>query len=139
MKTDSDCIFCKIVAGEIPCFKLYEDEDTLSFMDINPANEGHALIITKEHWKNVREIPDDLIGAVSVAAKKIAVAVEEKVAPDGINLIQCNGAGAAQSVEHFHMHVLPRQLGDDLRLNWRVIPGDTEQIKKQAERIMSAL
>lgn len=139
MKTDSDCIFCKIVAGEIPCFKLYEDEDTLSFMDINPANEGHALIITKEHWKNVYEIPDTLIAAVSVTAKKIAGAVEAKLSPDGINLIQCNGEGAAQSVEHFHMHVLPRKLGDDLKLNWRIIPGDMEQIKKQAERIMSAL
>ena len=139
MKTDKDCIFCKIVAGEIPCFKLYEDEDTLSFMDINPANEGHALVVTKEHWQNVHEIPDALISAVSITAKKIAGALETHLSPDGINLIQCNGEGAAQSVLHFHMHVLPRKSGDDLRLNWGLVAGDMDQIKDQTAKIVSAL
>ena len=139
MKTDKDCIFCKIVAGEIPCFKLYEDDDTLSFMDINPANEGHALVVSKEHWRNVHEIPDSLISAVSVTAKKIAGAVEAQLFPDGINLVQCNGPGAAQSIDHFHMHVLPRKSGDDLKLNWGLVAGDMEQIKDQATKIASAL
>ncbi|MDJ0957991.1 MAG: HIT family protein [Arenicellales bacterium] len=139
MKTDEDCIFCKIVAEEIPCFKLYEDEDTLSFMDINPANEGHALVISKEHWRNVHVIPDELISAVSVTAKKIASALETRFSPDGINLVQCNGEGAAQSVQHFHMHVLPRKSGDELKLNWGLAAGDMDRIQEQAAKIASTL
>lgn len=135
MRTDPDCIFCKIVAGEIPCFKLYEDELTLAFMDINPANEGHALTIPKEHWEDVHAIPPDLIAATIQTVKKIAGVVNKSLKPDGINLVQANGKGAAQSVLHFHMHILPRRIGDELKLNWGLRAGDMEAIKEVSERI----
>ncbi|MFQ5993823.1 MAG: HIT family protein [Acidiferrobacterales bacterium] len=135
MRTDSDCIFCKIVAGEIPCFKLYEDDQTIAFMDINPANAGHALAIPKEHWEDVYAIPPELIAATSKTLKKVAEAVSKTLNPEGINLVQANGKGAAQSVLHFHMHVVPRKQGDDLRLNWGLRPGDMDVIKAVFERV----
>ncbi|MDH3688666.1 MAG: HIT family protein [Gammaproteobacteria bacterium] len=139
MRTDPSCIFCKIVGGEIPCFKLLEDEFTLAFMDVNPANPGHALAISKEHWEDVYAIPDSLIGAVTKTAKQVARAIKHTLDPDGINLVQANGKGAAQSVFHFHMHVLPRDNDDDLKLNWGPRPGDMEQIKQVCERIKAAV
>ena len=139
MRTDSNCIFCKIVAGEIPCFKLFEDELTMAFMDINPGNEGHALVIPKEHWEDVHAISSDLIGSTTKTVKKIATAVEETLSPDGINLVQANGKGAAQSVFHFHMHILPRCMDDELKMNWGVRPGDMDAIKEVYERIKKNL
>ncbi len=139
MRTDSNCIFCKIVAGEIPCVKLYEDELTMAFMDINPGNEGHALVIPKEHWEDVHAIPSDLIGSTVKTVKKIATAVEETLNPDGINLVQANGKGAAQSVFHFHMHILPRRMDDELKMNWGLRPGDMDAIKEVCERIKKNL
>ncbi|MGI9302985.1 MAG: HIT family protein [Gammaproteobacteria bacterium] len=139
MRTDADCIFCKIVAGEIPCFRLFEDDQTLSFMDINPANEGHALIIPKEHWEDVYAIPDELISTVTTTAKRIAGAAQATVTPDGVNLVQCNGKGAGQSVFHFHMHVLPRWNDDGLELNWSIKPGDMQAIEELAVRIRENL
>jgi len=137
--TDPNCIFCKIVGGEIPCFNLHEDDDTLAFMDINPANEGHALAIIKAHHENVHAIPDDLIGACARTAKRIAGAVEAALSPDGINLIQANGPGAAQSVPHFHIHIMPRRMDDNMMLNWGINPGDMEAVKATYEKIKAAL
>lgn len=134
-----DCIFCKIIAGEIPCFKLHEDDETLAFMDINPANEGHALVIPKEHSADVHAISESAIAATVLTAKKIASAIQETLGPDGINLVQCNGPGAAQSVLHFHMHVLPRREGDELKLNWGLKPGDMDAIGALAERVRAKL
>jgi histidine triad (HIT) family protein len=139
MRTDSNCIFCKIIAGEIPCVKLYEDELTMAFMDINPGNEGHVLVIPKEHWEDVHAIPSDLIGSTVKTVKKIATAVEETLNPDGINLVQANGKGAAQSVFHFHMHILPRRMDDELKMNWGLRPGDMDAIKEVCERIKKNL
>jgi histidine triad (HIT) family protein len=139
MTTDADCIFCKIMAGEIPCFKLFEDDETLAFMDINPANEGHALVIPKEHAKDVYAVSDAAITATVTTAKKIAAAVDKTLSPDGLNLLQCNGPAAAQSVFHFHMHVLPRREGDELKLNWGIKPGDMDAIGALAERIRGNL
>ena len=130
-----DCIFCKIVAGKIPCFKLYESDDTLAFMDINPANEGHALVIPKEHSADIHAVSDAAISSTVIAAKKVAAAIEKTLSPDGMNLLQCNGPAAAQSVLHFHMHVLPRRRGDELKLNWGIEPGDMDAIGQLAERI----
>ena len=139
MTADTDCLFCKIIAGEIPCFKLFEDDETLAFMDINPANEGHALVIPKEHARDVYAISDAAITATVKTAKKIAAAIEKTLNPDGLNLLQCNGPAAAQSVFHFHMHVLPRQEGDQLKLNWGLKPGDMDAIGTLAERIRGNL
>ncbi len=134
-----DCIFCKIITGEIPCFKLYESDDVLAFMDINPANEGHALVIPKEHSADVHAVSSAAISATVITAKMIAAAIEKTLSPDGINLLQCNGPAAAQSVLHFHMHVLPRRDGDELKLNWGLEPGDMDAIGKLAERIRANL
>ena len=134
-----DCIFCKIIAGEIPCFKLHEDDGTLAFMDINPANEGHALVIPKEHAADVHAISESAIAATVLTAKKIASAVGKTLNPEGMNLVQCNGPAAAQSVMHFHMHVLPRREGDQLKLNWGLKRGDMDAIGALAERIRANL
>ncbi len=139
MNSSQDCIFCKIIAGEIPSFKLYEDDATLAFMDINPANDGHALVIPKHHAKDIHAVSDDSVSCTMITAKKIAAAVEKTVSPGGINLVQCNGPAAGQSVFHFHMHVLPRREGDDLKMNWGLTPGNMDDIGKLAEKIKGNL
>jgi len=139
MTADTDCLFCKIIAGEIPCFKLFENDETLAFMDINPANEGHALVIPKEHARDLYAVSEAAITATVKSAKKIAAAIDKTLDPDGLNLLQCNGPAAAQSVSHFHMHVLPRQVGDELKLNWGLKPGDMDAIGALAERVRENL
>lgn len=139
MSATQDCIFCKIIAGEIPSFKLYEDDATFAFMDINPANDGHALVIPKDHAKDVHAVSDDSLSRTVITAKKIAAAVEKTVSPGGINLVQCNGPAAGQSVFHFHMHVLPRREGDELKLNWGLKPGNMDAIGRLAEKIKENL
>jgi len=135
--SNEDCVFCKILAGEIPCFKLCEDEHTLAFMDINPANSGHALVIPRKHEPNLLESSDQTLAVTIATARKVARAVQSALAPDGINLVQANGPGAAQSVFHLHLHVIPRFEGDELKLNWGVPPrpGDMDQIKAVCEQI----
>jgi histidine triad (HIT) family protein len=139
MVRDPKCVFCKIVAGELPCFKLYEDDTTLAFMDINPVNEGHCLAIAKEHVEMIYDAPAGLVGKTAETARKLARAVKAVFRPDGINLVQSNGPGAAQSVMHFHIHVLPRRLGDDLRINWPLKPGNKDAIGRLAEKIRAAM
>ena len=139
MTNDPDCIFCKIIAGDIPSFKLYEDDNSFAFMDINPASEGHVLVIPKEHAANVYAVSDEAIAATVTTAKKIAAAVDKTLQPQGLNLIQCNGPAAAQSVMHFHMHVLPRSEGDELKLNWGIAPGNMDAIGELAARIREKL
>lgn len=139
MKTDPNCIFCKIIAGEIPSFKLFENDDTLAFMDINPASPGHALVIPKEHAADVHAVSEAAISATVKTAKKIAAAIDRALQPQGLNLLQCNGPAAAQSVLHFHMHVLPRSEGDELKLNWGLEAGDMDAIGALAERIRDNL
>jgi histidine triad (HIT) family protein len=139
MSAEEDCIFCKIVAGEIPSFTLCEDERTLAFMDINPANDGHALVIPKRHARDLHEIADADAAAVIATARRVAGAVDRTVKPAGLNLVQCNGEAAGQSVFHFHMHVLPRATGDELKMNWGLTPGDMQAIGALAERIRENL
>ena len=139
MTRDPACIFCKIVAGEIPSFKLYEDGETLAFMDINPVHDGHCLVIPKEHFPTVFDVAPDAFAAAARTAIKVARAVNEATKPDGLNLVQSNGPGAAQSVQHFHLHVLPRRMRDGLAINWELNPGDRVRIAEVAERIRAAL
>ena len=135
MRRDPDCVFCKIVAGEIPSFKLFEDEATLAFMDINPANEGHALVIPKEHAPDLYAVSDEALARTSVTAKRVAAALARTLNPHGLNLVQSNGAAAGQSVMHFHVHVLPRVKDDGLAMNWGLKLGDIDAIGRLAERI----
>ncbi len=139
MSSDPNCIFCKIVAGAIPCFKLHEDEHTIAFMDINPGNEGHALAIPKAHHTDLYAMPPALLGAVAATAHRVATAVKKTLEPDGLNLVQANGKGAEQSVFHFHLHILPRRIGDDLKLNWGHTPGDMARIKAIYERVKAGM
>ena len=139
MTQDPSCIFCKIVAGTIPSFKLYEDSSTLAFLDINPGNPGHALVIPKVHAANLYASDDKDLAAVMATVRKVAIAVEKTVKPDGLNLLQANGPGAAQSVFHFHMHILPRRTGDELKMNWGLKPGDKAELATLAEKIRANL
>ena len=139
MTHDADCIFCRIVRGEAPSFKLYEDDLSFAIMDINPFNHGHALVLSRRHAANVYEIDDDSIAGVARTARRIAAAVNDAVQPDGINIVQANGPGAAQSVLHYHVHVLPRRLGDNGRLNWSLSPGDQDSIARLAADIRARL
>jgi histidine triad (HIT) family protein len=132
MAADPDCLFCKIVAGEIPATIVAEDERTVAFMDINPATRGHALVVPREHAADVFAIdPADLL-AVAVAAQGLARRARENLGADGVNLLNSNGPAAWQTVFHFHMHVIPRYAGDPLRLPWTPAPGDMDEIKAAA-------
>jgi len=139
--TDGSCIFCRIVAGQLPCFKLLEDDKTIAFMDINPVNPGHALAVAKGHWPTVDVIPADVIAAVAQTAQKIAKAVVTELKPNGVNLVQANGAGAGQSVPHLHIHIhiMPRRAGDAVSLNWEPKPGDMKEIEAISKRLKAAL
>lgn len=137
--TDGSCIFCKIVAGQLPCFRLFEDATTIAFVDINPVNPGHALAVAKGHWPTVDVIPADVLGDVARTAQRVAKAAMAALNPTGVNLLQANGAGAGQSVPHLHIHILPRYPDDKVRLNWTYTPGDKAEIAAICERLKAAL
>jgi len=132
---DDDCIFCKILRGEIPCFKIYEDGGVLAFMDVNPLSPGHALVIPKHHARDILETPGDWTGKAFAAAGLVARAVQKTLSPEGISVVQANGPGAQQSVFHLHVHVIPRSADDGITMNWELIPGDMDEIRKLAEQI----
>jgi histidine triad (HIT) family protein len=125
---DPDCVFCKIVAGELPATVVGEDERTLSFMDINPATRGHALVVPREHVADLLEIGQEDLAAIGVAAKRLAARAKEALGADGVNLLNSCGAAAWQTVFHFHVHVIPRYRDDPLRLPWVPGPGDADEI-----------
>jgi histidine triad (HIT) family protein len=132
---DPDCIFCKIVAGELPSTIVDEDERTISFMDISPATRGHALVIPREHSADLLSVEREDLTAVAVAAKRLSGRVKERLGADGVNLLNSCGAVAFQTVFHFHIHVIPRYEGDSLRLPWVPAPGDAEQIAAVAQEL----
>jgi histidine triad (HIT) family protein len=134
---DSDCIFCKIVAGEIPSTIVDEDERTISFMDIAPATRGHALVIPRAHSADLLSVDTQDLTAVAHAAQRLARRASERLKADGVNLLNACGAVAFQSVFHFHVHVIPRYQGDGLRLPWVPAPGDPEQIAAAAQELAS--
>jgi histidine triad (HIT) family protein len=139
MALDSNCIFCRIIRGEVPSVRVYEDDRTLAFMDINPANPGHALVIPKVHAATLFELDEPWLTATALTMQRVARAVQTAFAPFGLNIVQANGPGAAQSVPHFHWHVLPRAEDDGLLLNWGLRPGDRDAIAEAAERLRAAL
>jgi len=123
-----DCIFCKIVAGDLPATIVDEDARTVAFMDINPATRGHALVIPRAHARDLHEIPAEDLDAVSLAAQRLAARMRARLGADGINLINSCGQVAWQTVFHFHMHVVPRYADDPLELPWVPAPGDMDEI-----------
>ena len=124
----NDCLFCRIVAGELPATVVDEDARTFAFMDINPATRGHALVIPREHARDLHEISAEDLQAVAAAAQRLAGRMRERLGADGVNLINSCGAAAWQTVFHFHMHVVPRYVGDPLELPWVPAPGDKDEI-----------
>lgn len=140
MKTDPDCIFCKIVAGDVPCAKVYEDDRALAFMDIMPLNRGHLLVIPKEHFGTILDISPDLYGHLYTVIARLSRAVRTVVEPDGMNVMQLNGKAANQVVPHLHIHIVPRFAGDSVPISqWEPVPGDQAEITAVGEKIRDAL
>jgi len=135
------CIFCKIVKGEIPCFKIYEDEKVISFLDINPVSQGHTLIIPKIHAANLWEIQEEDLMAVQLVAKKIVNAMKSTFDLLGVVCMQLNGRGVNQLVMHYHLHLVPRSEGESMLSvsSWDQKPGNPEAIAGLAEKIASRL
>ncbi|MGB5424216.1 MAG: HIT family protein [Desulfobacterales bacterium] len=135
------CIFCKIVRGEIPCFKILEDDRVLSFADVNPINTGHTLIIPKRHAENIWEIDGEDLAAIHQASIKIARAMKTSLDPDGIAFLQLNGRAVNQVVMHYHLHLIPRKSNDPklTMTEWELVPGDMAAIGKTAEAIAGAI
>ena len=127
MKNDN-CIFCKIANGEIPSRTLYEDERYRVILDMGPATRGHALVLPKEHFENLYEIPDEWAAGALAAAKKAAVLMKDKLGTDGLNLVQNNGAAAGQTVMHFHMHIIPRYKNDNANILWKPTSPSTGEL-----------
>lgn len=128
MKKD-DCIFCKIANGEIPSATLYEDERFRVILDLGPASKGHALILPKEHYPNLYELPDELAEKAILLAKKMIVKLTKALDCDGFNVVQNNGAPAGQTVFHFHMHLIPRYENDDAGFGWNT--GELSEADKE--------
>ena len=130
---DPDCLFCKIIAGELPSQRVDEDERTVAFMDISPATRGHALVVPRNHAANLLEVDPDDLSAVAVAAQRLARRAVQRLGADGVNLINSCGAVAWQTVFHLHIHVIPRFQDDPLKLPWVPSPGDASEIAATAE------
>ncbi len=126
---DCNCIFCKIAGGEIPAATIYEDDEFRAILDLNPAAKGHALVLPKEHYANVFEIPDDVLGRAAAVAKKVGTRLCEGLHADGLNLLQNNGECAGQTVFHFHLHMIPRYKGDTVNVGWK--PGTLSDADKE--------
>ena len=132
---DPDCIFCKIVAGELPARIIDEDERTIAFMDINPATRGHVLVIPREHARDLLEVDRDDLMACAAMAQRVAGRISERLEPAGINLLNSCGEPAWHTVFHFHVHVIPRYQDDPLRLPWKPAPGDSDEIEATAQAL----
>jgi histidine triad (HIT) family protein len=133
---DPNCIFCKILGGELPATIVDQDERTIAFMDISPATRGHALVIPRMHSTDLLEIEPEDLQAVALASRRLAARAKARLGADGVNLLNACGVVAFQSVFHFHMHVIPRYEGDAVRLPWVPELGDPEEIAAAAQELM---
>ncbi|NQV08698.1 HIT family protein [Candidatus Woesearchaeota archaeon] len=134
-----DCIFCKIVKGDIPCSKVYEDENVLSFLDISPANKGHTLVIPKKHYEKFNEMPEDEASTLMSAANKVSKAVEKAIEPEGYSILINNGKAAGQEVGHVHLHIMPKYEKDDFKLLWTHSNYEEGEMGKVLEKIKTFL
>ena len=127
---EDNCIFCKIANGDIPSKMLYEDEEFKVILDLGPATKGHALILPKNHYHDLYDLPDETAGKVMLLAKKMAMHMTEKLKCDGFNLVQNNGEAAGQTVFHFHLHLIPRSEEDGQTLGWKSLELSQEELEK---------
>ena len=134
---DPNCIFCKIVAGQIPSTKVYEDEKVLAFLDIAPVNVGHTLVIPKKHYANLEDVPEAELCEVMKVVKKVGLALKKGLGVTGYNISENNDPIAGQIVAHLHFHVIPRVQGDNLHL-WPQRQFDVDQIQAAAEKLRKA-
>ncbi len=139
MPSDPDCIFCRIVAGDAPSTKIYEDDVALAFMDIYPWAQGHCLVICKEHFPNIFEISEEALVGVAKAARRLAPAIRSGLNAEGLNLLQSNGEAAWQTVGHFHVHLIPRWQGDGLTPPGTSSPADADVTGELASKIAAKL
>ena len=139
LNVDEKCIFCKIIKGEIPCAKIYEDDKILSFLDIAPANKGHALVMPKEHYETLVDVPADVSSELSKAVKKVARALSSALGNEGFNILVNNKKVAGQLVPHAHIHVIPRFSGDGISLNWSPRKYKDKELDEFKEKIKSFL
>lgn len=136
---DKDCIFCKIAAGQIPCNKIYEDENVLAFLDIGPLSDGHTLIIPKQHYTRMHECPPQVVACIGSVLPKVAGAVFNVLAPDGYNVLCNNGRASGQLVEHLHFHIIPRKAGDGIFTQWPAHKYPQGRVEKLAADIRAKL
>jgi histidine triad (HIT) family protein len=135
-----DCIFCKIVAGDIPAIKVVDEDKVLAFMDINPASRGHMLVVPKNHAENIYEISEADLAAVMSAVKRCAGAVKEALGAEGITVLQLNGKASDQLVPHLHVHIMPRWAKDGMSVSqWEMGKGDMDELQEIARRIQEHL
>lgn len=132
---DKDCIFCKIANGEIPSATIYENSDFRVILDVAPANRGHALIIPKEHFKDIFDIDAVTAGKLFSLATEVARAMKSVLHCDGLNIVQNNGLIAGQTVFHFHLHLIPRYEGDGIKLTWEQHESDSTDLQELAKEI----
>jgi len=133
------CVFCKIRDGQIPAMKVFEDKRTLCIMDINPISHGHCLVLPKTHAATIFDADAADLQAAMATAKRVAIALKQALEPEGLNVLQANGPAAFQSVPHFHLHLIPRWMRDGKGFDWKLVPGDREQIMKAGEKLRAAL
>jgi histidine triad (HIT) family protein len=132
-------VFSKIASGEIPSIKVYEDEQTLAFMDISPASRGHTLVICKEEFADLWSISEEMLAAVTRTVRRVALGLRDALKPDGLNVIQNNGAASGQTVFHYHVHLIPRWEGDNALRLWRPQQADQDELRAAAEQIRQAI
>ena len=133
-----ECLFCKIVKGELPSSKIYEDENTLAFLDLFPVNKRNSLVISKEHYENIFDVPEEILSKISSVVKKVAGAVKKGVNADGISIAQSNGKSAGQVIPHIHFHVMPRFKEDGLKL-WPQGKYDEDEMEEYKKNIIKFL
>ena len=134
----NNCIFCAIAAGEIPSFKIYEDDDVLAYLDINPFTEGHTLVIPKAHYVGLLDAPDSTLATLVSRVRQVATHLKEALPCDGFNILQNNGAAAGQTVPHIHFHIVPRYGTGEGGISFASGKGDMDALAKLAERIRMA-
>ncbi len=132
---DSNCIFCKLANGEIPTNSIYEDERFNVILDNGPATKGHCLILPKDHYANLFELPEETAMEAMKLAKKLSKSLMEKLSADGLNLVQNNGAAAGQTVNHFHLHIIPRYENDGQHILWKPTEPSAEELKSLCQAL----